>query len=61
MLTRGRKLSIVHNLLDSFDVPYIPEYKTQWNFIIGKLGVTLKLEKIEDRSLIYHPCHPENE
>ena len=54
------KLAIIHNLLDRFDVRYTPDpepgHEDMWEFIRGKLSVNLKLEKIQDRSLV---CHPE--
>ena len=58
---REGKLAIVYNLLDSFDVSHIQEYEDKWEFIRGKLSVILKLEKIEDPSLICHPDPPEHE
>ena len=55
---RQGKLAIVHSLLDRFDVPYTPEsgHEDMWEFIRGKLSVNLKLEKIQDLSIV---CHPE--
>ena len=51
------KLAIVYSLLNAFDVPYNPEYEDLWVFIRGKLCVNLKLENIQDPSLICH-CQP---
>ena len=52
---REGKLAIVQSLLHSFDMPHIQERAATWEFIRGKVSVILKLEKIEDPSVICHP------